>query len=80
MSPIIFKVLEFMEEFVPDANNSYFYYNQLRNCIDCYECEYEDDSCVVKTAQLKHSSDILRTWIDNRDPFIIVGSHGIGKT
>ncbi|XP_050526495.1 cytoplasmic dynein 2 heavy chain 1 isoform X2 [Daktulosphaira vitifoliae] len=75
-------VLEMTEEYVPETDLHYYFYNKERDNIDSYQfiepCSYNTGD-LIKTPRISQAIDILINWIKYSKSVFVIGPSGSGK-
>lgn len=83
-------IFDWADEKCPDKKNPLnVFYNEELGCLACYVEENEalsteslsvSEPPVVLTPGMQYYMDMIKKWMANLDPFIVVGPEGCGKT
>lgn len=82
------KVFETFGEYVPETEESYYCYNQSRDCIESYDILDTENSNLlgnkigdlIETPRIMNSVNILIEWIQHSTLIFVVGPSASGKT
>lgn len=68
---------------VPDMSSAMnCFYSVERDCVETYRVSLDEEtplSSLIPTAQMKTAANVVRSFIQSKDPFILVGASGSAK-
>ncbi|CAH0388994.1 unnamed protein product [Bemisia tabaci] len=78
------QVFTWTSEMVPDMSSAMnCFYSVERDCVETYRVSLDEEtplSSLIPTAQMKTAANVVRSFIQSKDPFILVGASGSAKS